>query len=316
MNQSNTQSNSSTSYLNATGKIDYGLTNDFMFRAILQNNHNVLKGLICSLLHLRPEDITHITIKNPINLGENIEDKEFILDIEVMINHKALINLEMQVTNKLNWPERSLSYLCRLYDQLHSGQDYKEALPVMHICFLDFSLFEDHQEFYGIYKLLNIKDHYLYSDKFALGVVDLTHIELATQEDKDFQIDHWARLFKATTWEEIKMIASDNQYLSEATQVLYEYNADKIIRQKCQAREENERYERMVNKIMQEQADALAEKDATISEQNVALAQKDAKIADQNATILAKDAELTAKDAELAEKDALIAQLLQEKDQK
>ena len=259
MNQSNTQSNSSTSYLNATGKIDYGLTNDFMFRATLQNNHNVLKGLICSLLHLRPEDITHITIKNPINLGENIEDKEFILD---------------------------------------------------------FSLFEDHQEFYGIYKLLNIKDHYLYSDKFALGVVDLTHIELATQEDKDFQIDHWARLFKATTWEEIKMIASDNQYLSEATQVLYEYNADKIIRQKCQAREENERYERMVNKIMQEQADALAEKDATISEQNVALAQKDAKIADQNATILAKDAELTAKDAELAEKDALIAQLLQEKDQK
>ena len=147
MNQSNTQSNSSTSYLNATGKIDYGLTNDFMFRAILQNNHNVLKGLICALLHLKPEEITHITIKNPINLGENIEDKEFILDIEVMLNHNTLINLEMQVTNKLNWPERSLSYLCRLYDQLHSGQEYKGALPVMHICFLDFSLFDDHLEF-------------------------------------------------------------------------------------------------------------------------------------------------------------------------
>lgn len=46
------------SYLEATGRIDYGMTNDYMFRAILQRNEKVLKGLICSLLHLKPEEIT------------------------------------------------------------------------------------------------------------------------------------------------------------------------------------------------------------------------------------------------------------------
>lgn len=41
-----------TSFRNATGKIDYTMTNDYMFRAVLQENEKVLTGLICSLLHL------------------------------------------------------------------------------------------------------------------------------------------------------------------------------------------------------------------------------------------------------------------------
>lgn len=39
--------------INAKGKIDYTFTNDFVFRAILQRNKNVLTELICSLLHLQ-----------------------------------------------------------------------------------------------------------------------------------------------------------------------------------------------------------------------------------------------------------------------
>ena len=46
----------------------------------------------------------------------------------------------------------------------------------------------------------------LYSDKLRLSVVDLTKIDMATKEDKAYHIDYWASLFKATTWEEIKML--------------------------------------------------------------------------------------------------------------
>lgn len=42
------------------------------------------------------------------------------------------------------------------------------------------SPFPEYSEFYVTYKLLNIKNQHLYSDKFILGAVDLTHIELAT----------------------------------------------------------------------------------------------------------------------------------------
>ena len=95
--------------INAKGKIDYTFTNDFVFRAILQRNKNVLTALICSLLHL-PTDEVDVTITNTIELGNAFSDKDFILDIRVEMNDGRLIDLEMQMTNEYNWPERSISY--------------------------------------------------------------------------------------------------------------------------------------------------------------------------------------------------------------
>ena len=66
-----------TSYLDATGNIDYGMTNDYMFRAILQENTVALTGLLCSLLHLNPKDIISVEITNPILLGNKIDSKDF-----------------------------------------------------------------------------------------------------------------------------------------------------------------------------------------------------------------------------------------------
>ena len=43
------------SFETATGSIDYPFTNDYMFRAILQKDKQVLKALIAALLHLKKE---------------------------------------------------------------------------------------------------------------------------------------------------------------------------------------------------------------------------------------------------------------------
>ena len=238
------QNNYAASYAEAKGVIEYNMTNNYMFRYILQQNKKVLTGLICSLLHLEPENIRNIEIINPIDLSGDVSGKEFILDINVMLNDDTVINLEMQLANEHNWPERSLMYLCRSFDHLSRGQNYEEALPVYHIGFLDFTLFKDSPEFYATYKLLNVKNHYLYSDKFILSVVDLTQTELATEEDKTYRIDYWARLFKAKTWEDLKMLAQNNEYLEEAANSIYKANAEEIVRQQCRAREDAEHRER------------------------------------------------------------------------
>ena len=47
-------------------------------------------------------------------------------------------------------------------------------------------------------------------------MVDLTNISLATAEDKRYNIDKWAKLFKAKTWEDIKMLAKQDISLSAA----------------------------------------------------------------------------------------------------
>ena len=237
-----------SSFMSATGKIDYNMTNNYMFRRILQENQKVLKGLICSLLHLEPENVRSVVIRNPVNLSRNLTGKEFIMDINVILNDDTLINLEMQVANEYNWPERSLSYLCRSYDQLYRGGKYEGALPVIHIGFLDFILHPSHPEFYATYQMLNVKTHLVYSDKFRLSVVNLRCIELATEEDKKYQIDYWAALFKARTWEELRMLVKDNEYLQEAAESMYVLNADEIARQHCIAREDAERRERTLER--------------------------------------------------------------------
>ena len=186
------------SFETATGSIDYPFTNDYMFRAILQKDKQVLKALIAALLHLKKESIHDVAI--------TISDKDFILDIRVNLNNEQLIDLEMQMSNEYNWSERSISYAARSFDQLNSGEEYKEVLPVHSIGFLNFTLFEDQPEFFATYELRNKKTGHLYSSKFSIHVLDLTRIDLATAEDQNYEIDRWAKLFKAKTWEELRMI--------------------------------------------------------------------------------------------------------------
>lgn len=145
--------------------------------------------------------------------------------------------------------ERSLSYLCRSFDQLVRGAEYIDVKPVAQICFLKFTLFPAYPEFYATYRLLNVKNHNLYSDKFTLSVVDLTQIDAATREDKENMLDYWAALFQATEREEIQMLAQENEYLQEAAQSMYRLSAEERIRQQCEAREENGRLERSMEKL-------------------------------------------------------------------
>lgn len=253
---------------NASGPLRFNMTNDYMFRAVLQTNNKVLRGLICSLLHLTEDEIISVEITNPVILGEAIDNKEFRLDINVLLNDHTLINLEMQVANKMDWQNRSLIYLCRSFDRLDHGQEYGEIQPVIHIGFLDYTLFKESPEFYATYKLINVKNHEVYSDSLVLSVVNLSRIDLATDEDKKYQIDYWARLFKAATWEEIHMLASENKYINEASNTILRLSAEEDIRKRCQDREEYYREIRTYKRIIAEKDSLLAKKDSLITEKD------------------------------------------------
>ncbi|MCM1091621.1 MAG: Rpn family recombination-promoting nuclease/putative transposase [Butyrivibrio sp.] len=301
----------------ATGKLAYPMTNDYMFRAVLQSNNKALTGLIGSLLHIPIGEISSVVVTNPIILGESYKDKEFRLDINVILNDKRLINLEMQVLKDENWTIRSLSYLCRNFDNLTSGDDYSKIMPVVHIGILDFTLFKNAPEFYSKYMFMNTRTHKIYSDKLALHVLNLKHGKLATKEDKRWGIDYWAELFKATTWEELKMIAQSNEYMAEASNSIFRMNADEIIRKRCRDREDYYRDIRGWKKQIEEQGAKITEQGVQIKEQNTKLKEQGAQIEEMETALEEKDAALEEKDAALEEKDAMIADkdaALQEKD--
>ena len=234
--QNNAESVHGISLSTATGPIPYGLTNDYMFRIVFQRNKYALKGLLCSLLGLKENEINKLEITNEVKIGEAISEKEFRMDILLIMNDNTSINIEMQVKDYDNWQYRSLIYLCREFDDLDHGVDYSNVQTAYQIGILDFTLFEEHPEFFATYQMRNKKDNHLYTDKFNLMVLELNQIERATTVDKENCLDTWAKLFKAKTWEELKMIANDNKYLESTAESMYLSNEDKTIRKICRER--------------------------------------------------------------------------------
>jgi hypothetical protein len=87
-----------------------------------------------------------------------------------------------------------------------------------------------------------VKISNIYSDKFTLSVIDLSKIELATEEDKAYGIDEWAKLFKATTWEELKTMASQNTIFDNVAQAMFMYSSDPNVIEQCRRVEDHQRF--------------------------------------------------------------------------
>ncbi len=196
------------------------------------------------------------------------------------LNEYTVINLEMQVINEGDWPERSLCYLCRAFDNLNKGETYTEVKPVIQIGILDLTLFKDDPAFYATYHLRNDRTHKLYSDKLCISVLNLNHISMATDEDKHYHIDHWAKLFKATTWEELKMLAKSDKHMAEATSTIYQLTQQEKIRQRCEAVEDYYRRTAGREKLLDKRTKELQQTKAELTQANAELERLKKKLAE------------------------------------
>ena len=261
------------------GELPVKMTNDYLFRALLQSDNETLKALLASLLRLDADQIKSARITNSIPLGIGIDSKTFIMDVSVELNDLKLVNLEMQVIKEPWWCDRSLSYICRSYDNLNRGASYDQAKPVRQIAFCDFTLFRKAPEFYATYKILNEHNpKIVYSEKLVISNVDLTRIDLATDVDKEYRTDEWARLFKAETWEDMKMLAEKNSMMERTISGIWQLTEDNLIREQCRAREEWIINDNRKNEIIEQQRAAMDEYEINDKRKNEIIEQQRAAI--------------------------------------
>lgn len=305
------------------GRLKYTLLNDFLSKYSFQKDLFALRGLLAALLHIKTEDITDITILNPIEPGKDITEKECILDIKLELNNTTIINIEIQERYQDFWPERSIIYLCRNFDHLSSGESYNLIKPCIQIGILSKSLFKPDDprysdDFYSEYRLLNIRNHKEYSSKFEIRVLSLNQLENASIEDKNDPngLYRWARIFKASTWEELKMIAGDNPMMNSFVGTVMHLTAEDRVAEACERRR---RYSNDIATFEEEIDTAktkleslnseLSNLNSELSCRKAEIANKEAEIADKEAEIADKNAILADKDAEIADKDAEISRL-------
>ncbi|MCI9125067.1 MAG: Rpn family recombination-promoting nuclease/putative transposase [Eubacterium sp.] len=194
-----------------------------------------MKELVAELLGISLESIETFTIKNPEMPPENLGDKFCRLDINMTVNGQQ-VDLEVQVSNEGDYPERVMYYWAREFSSaLLTGQGYFELPRTIIISIIDFVQF-DCVEYHSFFQPLKATRHTLLSDKMGIHFFELPKLpDDVTQEN---MLLLWLSLFKADTEEELEKIKEmEVLVMSQAINAYYTITASSEFREKERLRE-------------------------------------------------------------------------------
>ena len=105
----------------------------------------------------------------------------------------------------------------------------------IHISILGFQL-EQAERFYERVRLMK-ESGKVYSDKLGLRMLYLNQLEKVSEEEKDSDVYHWAKLISSKDWEVLTNMAKTNEYMQAAVDELEKINLDKALRYEYLRRE-------------------------------------------------------------------------------
>ncbi len=209
---------------------------DFAFKEIMMNEQARI-GFLSAMLKLDPADIKTTELLNT-NLRKLHEDeKQGILDVRILLNNAAEIDIEIQLSMLNVWADRALFYLAKMYtEQIRPGQNYSIFKKCVSISILDFTLFQDTAEFYSCFHIREDNRQTLYTDKMEFHVLELSKLPDELKEDSG-DILLWAKFINAERKEEFDMLAEKNAYIGSAYEQLQVISQDRQKRLEYEARE-------------------------------------------------------------------------------
>ena len=103
---------------------------------------------------------------------------------------------------------------------------------------IDIPLYDGDNELYSEYRIMNVCNHRIYTDKFAIKVLNLRNIDIS--EGIDARILHWARIFKASTLKELEELAGEEEVFKNMILELRKLSKDEKIKLQMEARADYE----------------------------------------------------------------------------
>lgn len=246
-------------------KLQYTFKTDTLFKMLFVKHQDLLKKLVAALLGIKVENIRQFVVRNEGMPPEVLGDKFCRLDINMVVNGQ-LIDLEIQVANEDDYPERVMLYWAREFSTaLPAGESYSMLPRTIIISIIDFRLF-DCAEYHSFFQPLEVTRHTLLSDKMGFYFFELKKLPKNITEDNALLL--WLSLFNANTEEDLEKIkAMEVPEMNQAINAYYAITASSEFRE----------IERLREKARHDEAQALyhAEQKGRskgISERNVEIA--------------------------------------------
>ncbi len=168
--------------------------NDFAFKKTFGtvDNKLALISLLNAILDLQPP-IVDVTIENPYNLQDFVDDKLSILDVKAIDKNKSIYSVEMQLTIYEGLVRRIVFYGCELYaDQLRATNDYPDLKPVYSICLANGTLWKDAKNVHHAFRLTDKTSGRVLDKAVEIHTLEMARYNLKESDlPKSSQLDRW-----------------------------------------------------------------------------------------------------------------------------
>jgi predicted transposase/invertase (TIGR01784 family) len=211
-------------------KLTFTFKTDTLFKMLFVQYPELLKQLVAELLGISLKSISQFQIKNPEMPPESLGDKFCRLDISMMVNGQR-VNLEVQVDNEGDYPERTMFHWAREFSTaLPAGQGYSVLPRTIVISIINFKQF-DCEEFHSVFGPFEFTRRELLSDKMLFHFFELPKLPREISEKNMLLL--WLSLFKAETEEELESIkALEVPVMSQAIDAYYTITASSEFRER------------------------------------------------------------------------------------
>ena len=214
--------------------------NDIVFQSLFnQNNERITKAFMQAILE---EKIDKIVINNDKELFREFpEDKLGILDLQLDINNNEKIDVEIQLINNKNLPERLLLYFSKLYSsQIKRGTDYKKAKRIILVAIIDydFSVTKNVANFETIWKLREDKNfEKILTDKIEIHIIELNKVRNNYIKNKGNEKLQWMLFLDNPNSKEVQEIMEENEEVKEAIIEVHKMTEDEKLKRLAELRE-------------------------------------------------------------------------------
>ena len=227
-------------------KLQYTFKTDVLFKMLFTKYPDLLKRLVAALLCITYDSIEGFSITNPDITPEELGKKFCRLDINMRVNGQ-IVDLEIQVADEGNYPDRSLYYWVREFSTgLDEGDDYSLLPRTIVVSILGFNQFPHPQKYHSEFGCLEVTTHEPLTNKMALHFYELK--KLPPLDKTDSGKDLWLKLFRADTEEELTKIEEMGVPIMSEAIVAFRHVA---------ASPEFQQVERMRSKARHDEAQAL-----------------------------------------------------------
>ncbi len=213
---------------------------DIVFQSLFnKKNEEITKSFIEALLDekvnsIEINDTKELTRDKPMN-------KLGILDLELDINNKEKVDVEVQLLKNDEFIHRLLYYWSRLYSkQMQRGEEYTKAKRVVIIAIVDFEI-DITKELRKMETIWNIREkektEKVLTDLLEIRIINLRRVREAYQQDKENKKNQWVMFLEDPNSKEVKEIMEKNEDVKKAIITVKEMSEDEKMERLAELRE-------------------------------------------------------------------------------